>query len=344
MTTPFDSSTDHDYLWDPTATPEPTVAALEERVQPLRFNPALRPLVLPARVRRRSHLSPAWRAALLAAALIVATTSVFAWRWTWPEGRAWQMRSVSTDDAGSRISQLVVGEPLSVEVGNAVRVDVARIGSMDILGDSVLTLRSTASNRHRLTLARGTVDLRLWAPPGALSLRTPAGDVIDLGCVFQVSVDALDVTRVSVDTGWVQLDNPFGEMLVPAGTSSEMHAGRAPMVPVYGDAAAPFRDGVRALEHAAATGTTDNVDLSFLQLARPRDVYTLLHLARTAPAGTARLIVERAAILVPPPATITPTDVLMGERDALWRWIDTLDLPAPKNWWRNWRDGFTWFR
>lgn len=344
MTTPPDSSTDRDYLWDPSSTPEPAVAEIERRVGLLRLDPMSRPLRHGAPARRRPRVSRVWLGGFaLAATLVIVTASSVAWRWTWPEGRSWPMRVDSGEGQGPRADRLVVGEPLTVDASGVARVDVARVGSMAVRGGTELTLRSTASNRHRLALTRGTVDVRVWAPPGAVVLQTPAGEVIDLGCIFQVQVDESGAARVSVETGWVQLDNVYGELLVPAGASSEMHPGEAPRVAIYADAAAPFRDGVRAFERALSRDGADVDALAFVDLARRRDVYTLLLLSRSVPAPAARVILARAAALVAPPATVDVDDIVNGDRDALWRWLEALDLPSPKNWWLNWRDAFVRF-
>lgn len=77
---------------------------------------------------------------------------------------------------------------------------------MDIQPGTDLTLSDTRSRHHRLLMTRGTIDVRVWAPPGAVALHTPAGDVIDLGCVFRLVVDGAG-SHVRVETGWVQLDN-----------------------------------------------------------------------------------------------------------------------------------------
>ena len=45
----------------------------------------------------------------------------------------------------------------------------------------LLTLEETGPRKHWLRLNRGSIDVRLWAPPGRVALHTPAGDVIDLG-------------------------------------------------------------------------------------------------------------------------------------------------------------------
>ena len=81
--------------------------------------------------------------------------------------------------------------------------------------------------------------------------------MIDLGCFFQLTVDADGVARLTVRSGWVQLDNAFGESLVPAGASSLMQSDRRPFVPVYDDAAPAFGQSVRAFERADTTEAPD---------------------------------------------------------------------------------------
>jgi hypothetical protein len=184
-------------------------------------------------------------------------------------------------------------------------------------------------------MERGTVDVRLWAPPGFFALHTPAGDVIDLGCVFQLAVEG-DTARLSVRTGWVQLANPYGESLVPAGASSVMRPDSRPVVPIYDDAPAAFGAAVRSFESGDATSTALS---SIVATARPRDVLTVLLLAARQSGPDRATLVARAAVLAPPPPTADLAAVTSGDNEALWHWIDDgLTLPPVKGWWLNWRD------
>jgi hypothetical protein len=85
---------------------------------------------------------------------------------------------------------------------------------------------------------------------GILTSRLP-GDVVDLGCAFRLSVSPVAGTSVSVESGWVLLSNVHGEATVPAGASSVMPPGEAPLVPVFDDATEAFRRGSRAIDAAA---------------------------------------------------------------------------------------------
>jgi hypothetical protein len=169
-------------------------------------------------------------------------------------------------------------------------------------------------------------------------IKTPAGDVVDLGCVFTLDVDPGGVARLGVDSGWVQLVNLHGESLVPAGASSVMERGATPLVPVFDDADPVFRRGVRALEERLSKDVSPGDAVELAARARVRDALTLLALAgRVAPSLRSPLL-EGVAAIAPPPSGVSVDDVVRGDREQLWRWQDALNLPPPKSWWRNWRD------
>lgn len=329
MTHPADDRLDT-CLWDPTAPPDESVRRIELQLAPARFDPASKPLPH-ATARRASQRTTGrrWLRGLAAAAavLIVAGAALAAWRWTWPEGRAWTVAAgaPSTPDA------LPVGTSFTAPESGTALVHIARIGTMRVDGGSILTLRSTRSNHHRVVLEEGAVRVRVWAPPFSVAFHTPAGDVFDMGCEFDLTVEG-GSSHVRVTSGWVQLDNDFGESVVPAGASSTMQQDRRPGVAVFNDAPDGFLEAVRRLEDG--DGPVEMIAAS----ARPRDVLTLLQLAQRDSVGAERFA-RRAFELAPPPDPADLERVIAGDRAALDRWMKSLPLPSPKSgWWRNWRD------
>lgn len=324
--------TRQDYLWDPETPVDPEVEAIERQLAPFRFDPAASPLgMLQAPRARVSRFAPrrvVVRLALAAALLMAVGSGYLAWRLTWPDGRAWSVDATS----GSAGATLQVGETLVVPESGQARVDIARIGTMRVDGGGSVALRATGGLRHRLRMDRGTVRVRIWAPPMAVVVDTPSGKVIDVGCEFLLTVTDAE-SAVQVLSGWVQLDNEVAESLVPEGAVSVMSPGRAPGVPVYEDAAGAFHDAVRALE----AGDGEPAARDAARLARKRDVMTLLKLADRPLPGDETLL-KRAAELSPPPTGVTIDAILRGDRRSLWRWHESLPLPPLKSWVRNWRD------
>ncbi|HEY0874282.1 MAG TPA: FecR family protein [Vicinamibacterales bacterium] len=328
------------YLWDPAAPPDPAVVELERRLSPIRFDPAARPLPqhsnLAAGATVASHSRRRWTLPLAAAAALVLAIAIYAnWRWSWPDSRPWPV----TTTAG-RSDPLAVGNTLRTSADSPALVRVARIGTMRVEGNSAVTLRETRGGRHRLVLRHGTVHVRVWAPPFSVGFQTPAGEVRDLGCEFELT--ARDgTTRVRVTSGWVQLDNLFGETLVPAGASSHMAADTPPAVAIYDDAHAGFREAVLAYERTPGDATSVR---SIVDRARDRDVLTLLQLVLRYPSAADALL-ARAAELDPPDDERDIERARSGDRAAVGRWMASLPLPSPKNGWIwNWRDGFGFAR
>jgi len=333
MTIPSEDDRIDAYLWDAAAPPDDAVRQAEQRLGALRFDPVRTPLLWPAPAPAVVGHRRRWLYGLAAAVVIIAAGwSLAEWRLSWPAGRAWTMAATPA----SLPERLAVGSTLTLPASESARVNIARIGTMQVQGDARMTLEFTQQGRHRLALERGTVRVRVWAPPGSVVVRTPAGDVIDLGCAFDLTADA-DRSIVRVRSGWVQLDNPIGESLVPAGAVSEMLTDRAPGVAVFEDASPDFQAAVRALEASANPDVAALVRVILAQ-ARPRDVLTLLLLIDRGAPGRDQFA-ARAAGLFPPPAGVTANGVLRGDRDGLWRWRDSLPLPPAKSWIRNWRDG-----
>ena len=334
-----------DYLWDPAASPSAEVQAVERRLTSARFDAARRPLVLPVATRRR-HVSrtPLFALAATLALVVTGASGFWAWRSRWPAGGAWPVTIERGASPATSAAALRPNQPLQLDETVSAQVAIARIGTMRLAPGSALTVLETRSRRHRVLLDRGAVSVRVWAPPAWFAFRTPAGEVIDLGCVFDLSVDADRTSRVRVHTGWVQMANGWGESLVPAGASSVMTPAARPGVPIFDDAPAAFAAGVRAVERDGEDAARNAAIDVVLRTARPRDVLTLLLLATESPAAARRAIVNRAAQLAPPPSTIDVQAVADGDSEQLWRWYGTLDLPPSKSWWLNWRDALPRFR
>lgn len=336
MTTSTRGDDTNSYLWDRSGEVDPAVADLERALGPLAYKPAERPLALPA------PAVPQWRrwpviTALAAGLVLVTAASLFYWRLQWPAGRPWRM-AVATE-RGARTDTLAVGQSLKLDANSTASVDIARLGTMSVRPGTDISLRTTASRRHQLRLERGAVHIRVWAPPQRVFVATPAGNVIDLGCIFTLAVDDSGAASLAVETGWVQMENVHGETLVPAGASSVMTADHSPLVPLYDDAPPEFQRAVRALETRAADDAV-SVELATIRRdARVRDVLTLLILA-VRERGTVRAsLLEHAAALFPPPRTLSGNPAAF-DNETIWKWYGSLPLPPAKAWWRNWADAF----
>lgn len=326
-----------DYLFDPEAAPERSILALEETLRPFRYRIEQRELQLPRREPAAKPSSMRFLAAfaVAAAGLFILAIGLRSWIWSWPDGRAWEI----SDSPSGEGRSLGEGERLRVDAEKPALVRIARIGRMRVDPGSEIELVRTGGTRHRLALERGSVAIGVWAPPFSVAIRTPDGYVYDMGCAFELETGD-GSTAVRVTSGWVQLENGFGEVLVPEGAEARMRRGSAPTVPLFAAASERFRTAARRLEEHV--GSEADVEI-IRDSARVRDVYTVLLLSGRVPEHRGELIAIASA-LAPAPSAAVRAEAAQGDRRAIWVWTRSLDLPPPKGWVRNWRDALRKFR
>jgi hypothetical protein len=317
------------YLWDRSGPPDPEIQRLEELLGGYRYEAPLR--VVP-------HKSRRWLRLVAAAVILVALSSaLFSVRFRWSRDRAWSVIAVNgfaTVD-GAPINErdaLGVGQILETDERSSVTVQVARIGEVEIGPSSTVRLLATESKRHRLSLERGSVQARVWAPPFTFSVDTPAGLASDLGCAFKLVYEN-DRGELHVTSGWVDFDGPSRSSLVPAGAIAELRAD-GPGTPYYADSSLKFRDALRVYDVKPSQAALGLV----VQNARSQDAMTLLHLIHRASPADRTILFDRLTTIAPPPTGVTRERIISGDTQAVDEWRRWLGLRGAKQWWLNWKD------
>jgi len=330
-----------DYLWDGTGPRDPEIEHLEALLGRYRRRPGA--LSLPSAAPPRP-IFPARRMGwALAAAALAGLLFFGVRRFHWSEGAPWRVASLggAPQVAGSTITgegRLGVGQMIETDATSRARVQVAHIGTLDLEPGTRLRLVNTRSRRHRVALEQGRIRARLWAPPFAFGVDTPAAQVFDLGCVFELSVESHGVERLRVLSGWVQIEDGERETLVPAGAAAEIRAGSGPGSAYYEDASPGFRSALATIDFDRdGSRRAAALDL-LLAEARPRDALTLLALVYWLPMPERARVFDRAAELLPLPSGATREGILGGDGAMLSGWWDRLGLPDVKRWWIHWKD------
>jgi len=330
---------DDHYLWDKTGPADPDVERLEKQLG--RFRRERRPLRLPER--RRAFP----RAILAAAAVLLAAAGAV---WIARSGAAprWRVESlqgtavVGVTPVTSAVT-LPVGAGVETDGSSRAKLGMGRIAEISVGPNSRLRLVASRTTEQRLTLERGTISAKIWAPPRFFFIQTSSALVVDLGCAYTLAVDDAGTGLLRVETGWVSFETDARESIVPAGAVCATRPGAGPGTPYYEDAAPELRGALESLD--LKTGGEAAL-ATVLAHARKRDGLTLWHLlARTQ--GTDReRVYERFAQLIPPPAGVTREAVLRGDERALERWRWELEgmplLPRDGTFGSFWRK--LWFR
>ena len=333
---PDDSAADR-YLWDGTGAPDDEIVRLEKALSVLRH--AGSPPVLPARAapvaQPRRFAAGRWLAA--AAALILVTGGT--WIVIAMRSAAWDVNSISGAPAvaGRAVSgqrRLARGEWLVTDGASRARIAVGGIGSVDVEPNTRLQLIASGGREHRMTLERGTIHARIWAPPKLFFVNTQAAVAVDLGCAYTLHVDEDGAGVLRVASGWVGLERAGRDTYIPEGAVCATRADVGPGTPRYEDAPSGYGEALMTIDFGAPGDPrrTAAFDL-VLGAARRRDAMTLWHLLVRGSLEERSRVYDRLATLAPPPDGVTRDAILRGDRTALNKWWDWLGIEA-STWWR----------
>lgn len=266
-----------DYLWDPTAAPDPELAALERALAPLRHTPAPfvpLPVPVPPPVRRRAA---AW---LVAAVIVLAVGLGWGLGWPWSGGGT------------------VAPRPEAIVRSSAPRTFVAADAARTIpLGDlAEITLRPGSElafvhwrdDQALFSLTRGGLTARVEPPPkvqkGFFVVDTPLGRVVDQGCRYDLDLLADGTAKVRVTEGAVTFAAGERVVFVPAGASVEIGPW-GPGTPCFDDAELALLKAVRFYDGLVMKGVDRDVrgkavDAVLGEVRTPRDALVSWHLLR----------------------------------------------------------------
>jgi FecR protein len=361
-----------DYLWDPSAAPDPEVERLERMLGRLRTTHAAPPSLQAVRngetVRLKADpacdtndtddepASSAWSASLspsapvrwrtlrflapaLAAAAAIVVMVGLAWRTVGPAA-SWEVISLSGQPRiGSSTlvgeGRLAVGQTLVTDGSSRARVDVATIGQVTIDPQTRVRLVSTRDGHHQLSLERGTLHAVISAPPGQFVVDMPSATATDLGCAYTLRVDEVGAGLLNVTAGWVALDLAGRESFVPVGASCRTHPTLGPGTPWYDDAGEGFRQALDELDFGRDPARRADALKVVLAGADTGQAVTLWHLIARVDAADRAAVVDALIDQLPMPPGVTRDAVLRLDHTALDRWWNALGL-GDAGWWRTW--------
>lgn len=329
---------DDEYLWNRSGHPDPDVVRLEQVLGRLRQRAPMP--ALPSRQRATSRRALARARTILGAAaamVFLAAATWFALSW----GRtSWAVDSVSGAPviAGEPIrdsGRLAVGDWLVTDASSRARVAVGQIGRVEIDPNTRVQLVAAGGREHRLSLERGTIHARIWAPPRFFFVNTRAATAVDLGCAYSLHVDDTGAGLLRVADGWVGFERDGRQAYVPKGAVCATRPEIGPGTPRYEDAPSGYAEALAVMDFGSAADPrrASAYDLVLSQ-ARRRDALTLWHLLTRGTKDERTRVYEHMASLAPPPPGVTRDAVLQGDPMALSLWWDSLGFDTG-SWWKS---------
>ena len=300
---------------------DPELAKLEATLSVFAHDAPLREL--PARtapVRRRRWELPA-------IGLVVAAAATVAFLWfgasrahpgcTGSAGFSFALSAGSATCGGTVVASagtLPVGGWLETRADAVAAVKVANIGELTVFGDSKLRLVATGSATERLELARGHVRAKVTAPPRLFVVDTPAASAVDLGCQYDLVVDARGATHLQVTVGAVSLEGHHGLAYVPATFEVDMTPGHHG-TPVSITATPELREAVARFDAGGPVA-------AMIAAAAMPDRVTLWNAIIDTTGADRAALVAKLEQLAPLPDPALRDKVLAGDADAMDIWLD----------------------
>jgi hypothetical protein len=285
-----------DYLWDGTGAPDPEVQRLERLLGRFRYRAGAAEVV-ELRPGRR------WpRRLAVAAALLAGAGALALWlgrQSPVPAGAAWEVERLSGAPAVASIpigasGRLPVGQWLETDSSSRARIDVPGIGFVEVEPRTRIGLKSTGPKEHRMALEYGGMSALVAAPPRLFFVETPAATAVDLGCAYRLQVDRDGRGLLHVTLGYVALEGPEREVVVPARALCETRPGRRLGTPYVEVASEGLRRALRRFDFEGGGALSLQVVLAE---AREADDLTLWHLARSVDGPAADSVRRRMAQL-----------------------------------------------
>jgi len=210
-----------------------------------------------------------------------------------------------------------VGGLLETDARSTARIAVANIGTVDVSPNSRVRLEETGKDEHRLSLERGKLHAKIFAPPRLFVVDTPSAKAVDLGCEYTLDVDKNGDSVLHVTGGWVALERDGRESVVPAGMMCKTRKGRGLGTPFSTEATETFKKALDAFDFSR--GGRASIQ-TIVREAEFYDMFTLWHLLSRVAKEDRGVIFDALAQLVPPPAGVTREGILSLNKKMLQAW------------------------
>jgi hypothetical protein len=235
------------------------------------------------------------------------------------------IQNVAISPTGS--AKLDVGETLRTDATSQARVQIADVGELLVDTNTRVRLVTTNANEHRIALDQGSLYAVPSAAPRLFIVDTPSARLIDLGSIFNLTVEPDGSSLLFVEQGLVLLAHGERKSYVPAHTSAKARSGLDAGTPFHAASSDRFRTALEVIDveeaasryHDFGNRTSRHVEIVLSEAGR-RDAPTLWHLLPRVHESDRGRVYERLASFIPPPAGVTRDGILSLDAEMLRAW------------------------
>lgn len=232
---------------------------------------------------------------------------------------SWQVETIAgtpkISDGASE--QIAIGQLLETDARSKAKIAVADIGTVEVAPNSRVKLVETNKEEHRLSLERGSLHAKIFAPPRLFIVDTPTAKAVDLGCEYTLEVDRVGNSILRVTGGFVALEDRGRESIVPAGMMCLTRKGKGLGTPFSPETDSEFRKALEQFDFGKGGSTTVQ---TLLAKADFYDMITLWHLLSRVPKNDRGAVFDQLARYVTPPSGVTREGILNLDKKMLATW------------------------
>lgn len=220
--------------------------------------------------------------------------------------------------------KLAVGEFLETDKNSRARVQVADIGNVEIAPNSRVKLVKTKSTEHRLSLEKGELHAKIFAPPRLFIVDTPSAVAVDLGCEYTLEVDEKGDSKLRVTGGFVALENGKVSSIVPAGAAALTKKEKGIGTPFADSSTVELQNALYKFDFE--NGGSEALEI-ILKESDLYDALTLWHLLPKTQKAEREKVFDALKNKIAPPANVTREGILKLNKkmlDAWWQEIENV--------------------
>ena len=239
---------------------------------------------------------------------------------------AWQVETLAGSPKiknSSKQTNLAVGGFVETDERSRVKIDVADIGQVEVAPNSLVKLVNSSEKEHRLSLERGTLNARIFAPPRLFVVDTPTAVAVDLGCAYKLEVDDDGNSKLHVTSGYVALESEGRESIVPANAFCFTKRGKGLGTPYFETASAEFQEALQEFDFEDGGNSALQ---RVLKLSKLKDTLTLWHLLSRVSTDERKEVLAKINSFVKLPEDVTKEGILRLDKNMLEKLKDELEI------------------
>jgi hypothetical protein len=238
----------------------------------------------------------------------------------------WEVRTIRgtvlINGLPNRSNKIYQDEILSTEENSIAEINIPKVGSITVAPNTKIIFERTKDGDNKISLELGTVKISNSNYTPSFQIRIKNHIVIDRSGEFSVTVDDAKNTNITVNYGFVEIQNNEENIFMCKGFICNIRNGDLACVPYRLEASDSLKKEL-IIFNAQANGD-DSIE-KIIPLTKQQDAPTLLTLIPRASQLKRQSLYQAIANYFPPPEGVTRMGIIKGDSQMLFLWWQDIE-------------------